>query len=69
MYEPGVLGLPDKVKGPTYSIENDSLVPFSPNLEHLPHLGDTLLSHRDHVHHHHHDNDTDDDIERAVEDW
>lgn len=72
VYEPGVLGLPDKVKGPTYILENDSLLPFSPNLpslEQLPHLGDTLHSHRDHDHHHHHDDDTDDDMDGMVEDW
>jgi hypothetical protein len=69
VYEPGVLGLPDEVKGPTYILENDSLVPFSPNLEQLPLLGDTLHSHRDHDHHHHHDHDTDDDTDDMAEDW
>jgi hypothetical protein len=76
VYEPGVLGLPDRVKGPTYIIENDSLGPLSPNLERLPRLGDTLHSHRDHDedcrHHHHHEDDTDDnmdDMDDMAEDW
>jgi hypothetical protein len=76
VYEPGLLGLPDTVKGPTYIIENDSIVPFNqnlPSLEQLPHLGDTLHSNRDHDHHHdhhhHHDSDTDDDMNDMAEDW
>lgn len=72
VYEPGVLGLPDKVKGPTYIIENDSIVPFSQNLPspgELPCLGDTGHSHRDHDHHHHHDDDTEDDVDDVAEHW
>jgi hypothetical protein len=73
VYEPGTFGLPDKVKGPTYIIENDSIVPLNPSLERLPDLGDTLHSHRDHDddcrHDHHDEGDTDDHTDDTGEDW
>lgn len=71
VYQPGLFGLPDRMRGPTYIIESDSLTPPGSDRSHVrqpPCDEEEPHTHRGRRHHHR-DDEEDDEEEYPEENW